>query len=148
MLGAIALWYSEANNDTWATAAMVAPSSGYSVKNWTAAYLPTAKMEQQGVCVYECYHNDTQDHFLTLQKDNCTGQSQMLRVTGWSWLSEPVGIKIPGMVAVVMVTCYNAERRDHSISVGRPCEEQTGYGLVEAIGFVLTPDAFFQHNNI
>ena len=59
-----------------------------------------------------------------------------------------MGIKLPGMVAVVMVTCYNAERRDHSISVGRPCEEQTGYRGVEAIGFVLTPDAFFQHTDI
>lgn len=137
VLGAIALWYSEANNDTWATAAMVAPSSGYTLKDWTAAYLPTAKMEEQSVRVYECYKNSTQDHFLTLQQDNCTRQSQMLRVAGWSWLSKPLGNKIPGMVAVVMMTCYNAEKLDHSISVGRQCEEQMGYQGVETIGFVL-----------
>lgn len=144
-MGAIAVWYSEADNDTWATAAMVSPSNGYSVKNWSVAYLPTVKLVHYNAPVYECFNDSTRDHFLTLQLDNCTGKSQMLRIAGWSWLAPPLKTQIDGMVPLIMVICYNAQKQDHSISVGMDCPEQDGYKGVEALGFVLAPQPSLYH---
>lgn len=145
VLGALAVWYNDKDNDTWATSAMVPHQSGYSVKNRSVAYLATAKIEQNTLSVFECYNNDTRDHFLTVDTANCTKKSQMLRTAGWSWSAKPT-LRIPNMTPLVMIICYDAVRQDHDVVLEREC--QTGYHAVEALGFVLVRNSRDFHTQL